>query len=445
MKRFLLIILIFSFFSSLSAQTLSLDSCIALARRNNADIRSSRLELQKAQAVRKQVLTKYFPQVSLGAIAYKAAQPMVSFGIEDIKSDDMRDLLQAIYEAFSDETDISDKLELMKHGTSASLTLAQPIFVGGRIVNGNKLAAIGEQAAELQAEMKERDIVENVEATFYLVTGLAEKVATVNAAISLIDSLDIVVTSALNNGLVTRADALQLELKRNEMKAMNHKLLSGIRLARRLLCNQIGIEYSDDIVFSDNGILESPSLEFAYRDRGDSLRPETKLLNLNVEAEKLFKKMTIGETLPQLAFIGIGYYGDMVRDFASGNLIAALSLNIPLSAWWETSHKLQEHNVKIEQALVMQDNYTRMMSLEEEKTYSDMVDAWMLMKSDSSALEIAKENYRLAQLNYTAGNMTLTDVLQAHALLLQAQNALTDRRVDYITARRRLSDLRNLN
>ena len=91
----------------------------------------------------------------------------------------------------------------------------------------------------------------------------------------------------------------------------------------------------------------------------------------------------------------------------------------------------------------MQDNLGRMMSLEEEKAYSDMMDAYLLMKSDSSALSVAEENYRLANLNYTAGNTTLSDVLQAHALLLQAQNAITDRKTTYTLARRRLLDLRN--
>lgn len=445
MKRIIhLIIFVFLFplLVDVSAQTFTLDSCIALAIKNNADIRTSRLEFQRAQAVKRQVFTKFFPQVSFGAIAYNAAQPVVSFGIEDVKSDDVRELLEAVYESFSEETDINNKMELMKHGSSLSVSLAQPLFAGGRIVNGNKLASIGEEAARLKAEMTERDMIENVESTFYLVCGLGEKVATIEAAMKLIDSLDRVVSSALDNGLATRSDALQVELKRNEMKALNHKLISGIRLSKRLLCNQIGIDYSDGIKFVDNGALAPPRLEFVYSDHCDSLRPESMLLNLNIEAEKLYKKMTIGETLPQVVFLGIGYYGDMVREFATGNLIAALSLRIPVSAWWETSHKLQEHNVKIEQATLMQQNYTRMMSLEEEKAYSDMVDAWMLLKSDSAALEVARENYRLAQLNYTAGNMTISDALQAHALLLQAENAITDRRVEYITARRRLSDLR---
>lgn len=118
-----------------------------------------------------------------------------------------------------------------------------------------------------------------------------------------------------------------------------------------------------------------------------------------------------------------------------------MSLTIPLTDWWETSHKLQEHNVKIEQARIMQENYSQLMSLEEEKAYSDMMDALLLIRSDSSALDIARENYRLANLNYAAGNITLSEVLQAHTLLLQAENAVTDRRISYLVARRRLQDL----
>lgn len=71
-----------------------------------------------------------------------------------------------------------------------------------------------------------------------------------------------------------------------------------------------------------------------------------------------------------------------------------------------------------------------------------MVDAATLLKSDSAALEIAQENYRLATLNYEVGVATLSEVLQAQALLLQAQNAITDRHTTYIVAKHRLMDLR---
>ena len=235
----------------LSAQVLSLDSCLALARRNNADIRASQLAVQKAQAVKDQVFTKYFPSVQLRGLGYIAAEPMVSFGVDDIKSNDMRELLEAIYEAFSTESDINNRLELMKHGAGGALVAAQPIYAGGRIINGNRLASLGVEAANLQAEMQVRDILEQVESSYYLVVGLKEKAATVDAALALIDSLSRTVNAALANGLATRADALQVELKRNEILAQQQQLNSGLRLSRRLLCIQLGIDYSDGIDFGD--------------------------------------------------------------------------------------------------------------------------------------------------------------------------------------------------
>ena len=164
---------------------------------------------------------------------------------------------------------------------------------------------------------------------------------------------------------------------------------------------------------------------------------------LNVDAELLRKKITIGEAMPQLAIVGAAYYGNIIKDDPTGNAVALLSLSIPITGWLETHHKLQQHDVAIDQARMMQDHYSQMMSLEEEKAYSDMMDAWSMLLADSAALALASENYRLSTLNYQAGNATLSDVLQAHALLLQAQNALTDHRTSFIVSRRRLLDLKS--
>ena len=430
------------FLVPVSAQTLSLDSCLSLARQHNADIRNSRLAVQKAQAVKDQVYTKYFPNVSLRAMGYYAAQPMIDFGVDDISSNDMRELLEAIYEALSDETDVSNRLNLMKKGAGASIVLAQPIYMGGRIANGNRLADLGVEAAGLQAEVKVRDVLEQVESSYYLVVGLKEKSATVNAALELIDSLSHTVNSALANGLATKADALQVELKRNEIKAQQQQLNSGIRLARRLLCIQIGIDYSDNLDFGDELRIGNEELTINPQlTMLSSGRPERQLLDVNLRAQELQKELTRGEALPQLALVGVGFYGNLIRSNPTANAVALLSLTVPLTDWWETSHKIREHNLRIEEARTMQEDYNKKMSLEEEKAYSDMVDAAMLIRSDSAALDLARENHRLATLNYSAGANTLNDVLQAQTLLLQAQNALTDRRIAYLIARRRLQDL----
>ena len=49
---------------SLSSQTLSLDSCFALARRNSYAIKTAKLDVEEAQEVKKQAFTKYFQQIT---------------------------------------------------------------------------------------------------------------------------------------------------------------------------------------------------------------------------------------------------------------------------------------------------------------------------------------------------------------------------------------------
>lgn len=428
------------------AQTepLTLDSCIALARKNNPEIATSRLDIDRAMEVKKQVFTKYFPQVQGSFMAYHSLHHILGISPGEINKNgntELADILQAMLDGYnslhgSDETELG----LMRHGLSVGGTAVQPIFMGGRIVNGNRLAKLGVEAAELQAEVTERDIIENIESSFYLVVGLKQKTGTLQSALALLDSIDHTATVAYEAGVVTKSDLLQVALKRNEMLAKEQQLSSGIVLATKLLCHQIGIPYSPDLEFDDTQVAT-----FAEK---NETRPEVQLLGLNVRAEELRKKLTIGETLPQIVLGGTYYYGDIVTNgnlldksmYKHNGLIFASAI-IPITGWWETSHKIREHNIRIEQAKIKQEHLGGMMTIQEEKALSDWQQAEALLKADSSALEMAEENYRLALLNYQAGLCTLNEVLQANTLLLQAQNAITDRRITLSEARRRYHDL----
>ena len=444
---------IFSFFLcavSCFAEPLSLDSCLNLAKQNNAEIRTSQLEIEKAREIKAQVFTKFFPQVSANFLAYHALNPIVEFGIKDIQSASARNVLQALYDLVKSNTDVPDQISLMRHGLLLNAVATQPLFAGGRIVNANKLATLGVEAAKLQAQVCERDVLENIESTYFLVLGLQDKVRTVESSLSLLDSLTHTVNVALSAGLVTKSDMLQVELKKNEIRAVQLQLSNAINLASQLLCIQIGIDYPDSGIFLSEceinksvpkvGIIPLKPLE--YEPVGTlSFRPENQLLSMQIKAEELRKKISIGEALPQVMLGGAYYWGNPVKtDYNHNGLLFATAI-VPLSQWWETSHKIREHNIAIRQYVLQRDNLSRQLSLQEQQAYNQMIEAEALLCSDSSALEMAKENYRLAELNYKAGVNTLNDVLQANTLLLQAQNALTDRRISFLTSRRRYLDL----
>ena len=428
----------------LRAQTpvLTLDSCFALAKANNAQLLTDQLEIQKAQEVKAQVFTKYFPQVSISYLAYYAAKPIIEYGINDIQDDDLGAFLSALITTLNDpegaNMGLPTEINLMKQGHGVNATAMMPVYASGRILNGNRLANVGIEAAQLKAEVSERDMLENIESTYYLVLGLQDKVQTVESALALTDSLDHIVEVALKAGLITKSDKLRLALKQNKLKANQLQLSNGIVLASQLLCQQIGISYPE-------GGLTLDTASFSIKNHANTLRenfirPEQQLLQLQIDAEKLRKKLTIGEALPQVGIGGTYSYGNLVRKY-KGNAIALAQVSIPLTQWWETSHKLKEHNIAIREAELMQKDLTEKMGLQVKQAYNQMVEAEALMQSDKAALDMAQENYRLAELNYRAGMNTITDVLEAHALLLQAKNAITDRQITYLTARRRYHDL----
>ncbi|MBQ6084153.1 MAG: TolC family protein [Bacteroidales bacterium] len=439
MKRYFLIIVLAFLTLGLTAQNadvLTLDSCFALAKANNAQIRTNKIEIEKAKEVKKQVYTKYFPQVSAGYLAYYAVNPIIKYGVNDIH-DEFGEILQAIIEVLNEDgANIPTEIELMKKGHSISATALQPIYAGGRVRNGNKLAELGIEAAELKGQVSERDMMESIESTYYLIVGLKSKVGTLETALNLIDSLDHVADVAFKAGLVTKNDQLRVALERNKFKALQMQLNNGIVLASQLLCQEIGIDYPEEGLNLDDEIKHA---DIFTKNEGFE-RPEMRLLQLQIDAEEFYKKLSRGEALPQIGVGAMVSYGNLVKRY-KGNAIFFASVQVPIMKWWETSHKIKEHNLKIEQYEIMQQDLTEKMSLQEKQAYNQIVEAEALLQSDKAALDMAQENYRVAELNYRAGINTVTDVLEANALLLQAQNAITDRQITYVTARRRYHDL----
>ena len=443
-KRIIILVIVALAGLRLNAQSpvLTLDSCFALAKANNVQLMTDQLEIKKAQEVKALVFTKYLPQVSISYMAYYAVNPIIEYGVDDMPDDDFSEFLSQLITSLNDPEgaalNLPTELSMMKKGQGVNALAMLPVYAGGRIYNGNKLAKVGIEAARLKAEVSERDVLENIESSYYLVLGLQDKVNTLETALALTDTLDHIIDVALNAGIITKSDKLRLALKQNELKAKQLQLSNGIVLASQLLCQQIGIDYPEGGLTLDTASFSARRHETLKNE--NFVRPEQQLLQLQIDAERLRKKLTLGEALPQAGLGGIFTFGNLTHQY-NGNAIGVAHVSIPLSQWGETSHKLKEHNIAIREAELMQKDLTEKMTLQLQQAYNQMIEAEMLMQSEKAAVEMARENYRIAELNYRAGMNTITDVLEANAMLMQAENAITDCQITYLTARRRYHDL----
>lgn len=430
---------------ALSAQTLTLDSCKALALRNNLTLKNAALDVAAAQEVKKQAFTKYFPNVSAIAGGYYAAKPLFEYGIDDIENASARQFLHNLYYEYGAAMGLPDRISLCENGLMVGATVVQPVYMGGQIVNGNKLAKVGIEAAELKAQLTEKQILQQVEEYYWLIISLQEKLRTLQQAMTFLDTLQRDVNTASEAGLVSKNDPLKVKLKWYEIYYNLEKVQNGIQLATNALGQMIGHDKGIPILTDTIG--EISEWQARWTDPGAAVagRKEAQLLDLQVNAEELKKKMTLGESLPHLTVGGTASYGNLVFDHFTANALAFTTLQVPLTGWWEASHKLKQHDILIQKAKNERADLLQKMYLETLQASSNVDDAYNQYQLSELALQDAEANLRDVKADYNAGLVPVSDLLEAQTLLLQAQNQRTDALIDLKIKAERYKTLTNVH
>ena len=419
--------------SCLTAQSLSLDSCKQSAMQHNATILNAKLDVTAAQEVKKQAFTKYFPNVSVMAGGYHALNPILEYGINDIDNAEARQLLHNLYFEYGATYGLPNSISLCENGLAVGATIVQPVFMGGQIVNGNKLAKVGVRAAELQSSLTQEQVQQQVEESYWLTVSLLEKKKTLQQAMRFLDTLNRDVQIAKEAGLVTQNDPLKVKLKQNEMQSNLLKVDNGITLSMMALCQMTGIEYNPELQLSDTISGNTNAEEAGSLDAASAVanRKETQLLGLQIDAEQLKKQMTIGSTLPQLMVGGGATYGNLIFDDYGANAMAFITLQVPLTNWWESAHKIKQQNILIQKAENSRTDYTQKMILETQQAYNNVQEAAAQVQVMEMTIQDAKVNLETAKVNYDSGMTTITDLLEAQTLYRQAQDQLIDARINY--------------
>ena len=433
MKKTLLILMILISASAVSAQevSLSLNDCIVLSESNNPYIKNTYLDIQSAKYQKKEVFAEYFPRLSFRALALSSYDYLI-----DILAGP--ELGKTIREA--------GFIESSKFGYNASLSLMQPIYAGGRINTGNKLAKVGIKAAELKHEVNLREKREEIEKSYWEIVALEEKRHTLDHLEELLDVLYKDVTSAIAAGVLTESDLMLVKMKKNELKSGKIHLEGGIKLLKMNLFNTIGQGYSvvngvadasrpniDKIVLSDRlASLLPPADYYIPEEEFAAGVTETELLNMMVEAKKLEKKLALGEYLPA-AGIGLSYG---YSDFTNGNMtaIGMATLSIPISNWGKGSLKLKRLDNEIQKAVNEKEFLSSQLILQARQLWLNLNVAWEQMKVAEENLELAEKTVYNQMSRFNAGLVPISDVLMNQTSLFEATENLIDKRIEYSKA-----------
>ena len=430
MKKLIVIVCLLLSVSAFAQQRLSIQDCIEMALENNIELKNSQLEINKARATKNEARAKYFPTVSAQALAFDALNPMLSFGIEDIDNAQLRQLLYNLYAEYGANFGLQKEYSYIQKGVALNAMATEPIYAGGRIRNGNKLAKLGIEAAEYQSKVKEDEVRLQTETLYWQIVALQEKRSTLDQLDRLLDTLDKDLSGAIEAGLAMPTDQYKLKVKQNESQLNRKKLTDGITLLKMALAQTIGADWQTMELVDTLGLETNPTTLFRDASEAVALRNESHLLDLSLKAEDLKKKMTLGEALPALMVGGSASYHTILENSKPNAMVFAV-LQIPITDWHKTTYKLKKHDLDKEVAENTRRDLTEKMEMQTNQAWFNLEQSWLRITMAKTAFSDAEANLKIAEDYYEAGLVALSDVLEAQTMLKQSRDELTDSRVEY--------------
>ena len=474
-------------------RVLSLDSCRVLAQRNNKQLQVSRFNKEMTANARRSARTQYLPKVdvvagyeyfnrevnllsntqksALGNIGTTSVQQfngdlgtaitnrltgMVQQGTLTMQqAQQMSALMQELGTPLSQYAaamgnsigeKVVDALHTDTHSLfGGSVTLRQPLYMGGAIIAANKMADIADRMADDRITLQIQSTIHNIDQAYWTVVSLRQKQRLAYSFRDLVVKLNDDVQKMLEQGVATRADALKVQVRLNEADMQITQVDDGLTLARMLLCQLCGLPIDEPIVLEDESrdrisTAGEPSAEALAVSDDLSNRPEIRLLQSTVELGKQNTRLVRAAYLPHLALTG-GYsvtnpnvFNGFQKKF-SGVWNVGVLLQVPVWNWLDSKYKVRASKAVTRMADMELADMQEKISLQITQSRFKVAEADKKLAMAEKNIASADENLRSAQVGFREGVMESTDVLAAQTAWQQAQSQLIDAQIDVRLAR----------
>ncbi len=418
---------------------LSLQQLKDSALRNNIAVRSAKYNIEAAHQQRKEALTKYFPNISGTGLWFNAYKGMAKMEIDPsgmITPELGATLAQILPPQALAAMSSPISMSMLKNGTIGSVMAVQPVFAGGQIINGNRLAKVGEDVSRLQLQLSENEVEKTTEQYYWQLVSLQEKMNTVNAVETLLNDIHKDVDVAVKAGVAMHNDLLQVQLRQNDIESQKLKLTNGISIVRLLIAQYCGLNNNDFRVenvdytteVTTNGAVANSTL-YTLNSTLENL-PEYQLLQQQVKATSLQKKMAIGQNMPSVAVgAGYNYHNLMENDRSFGMIFATVS--VPITDWWGGSHAIKRKKIEHQKAIDQLNDNAQLLQIRMQNALNGVEEAYQQLQLAQRSIDQAEENLRLNRDYYRAGTSRMSDLLEAQLLYQQALDQRTDAFADY--------------
>ena len=461
----------------LAQERLSLEDCRNLAVKNNKSLEQARISKDMAHYDRAIARANYFPNISaMGTYertslemnlisdeqsaalrnAGTAAQAQIasttgqlmqliqsnpSAAMEYMQSPMWQTMLGAL-----SQTDISQAVNQigcsidnllhpdMSNVALLGVSLQQPVFVGGKITASNKIARLAEDLAKDKYDIQYQQTIVDTDKAYWQIVSIAAKKELASQYADFLRTMDRDAGLLMEEGIYTASDCLAVKVKSNEASMMLTQAENGLKLAKMLLCQMVGLPLDSDITLADEGAGQIPLPQCREpRSIDEIIEARAELRSLN-DAVKIYDqkvKVARADMMPKIA-LNANYlfmtpnFSDGFQTNLSGFWTVGASVKIPIFHGLEALKKTQK--AKAEAALYRSkyDESVDMVNLEVSQLRARRSEAIEGLSMARSNLDCAEENLKTAMLGFEEGVVESSVTLAAQAAWLKAHSQYID-------------------
>ena len=442
---------------------LTLDSCRAMALRNNKQMGVAKVKQEVNANLRKSARTQYLPKVNavggymwmsreisllnddqkealsnLGTIVtsklQNAPEPVTS-QLPAVTAGDMEQFAGALnqvgaglVEGFRTDT---------RNMFAGAVTVTQPVFMGGALVAANKIADINEQMAANSLEMKRQNTLYNIDQMYWQVVSLRHKQTLAESYVELVKKLKGDVQKMIDQGVATKGDGLSVGVRVNEAEMALTQVQDGLALSKMLLCQLIGLDEDEAITLADEesaGLGMEIAAEPQHAGQADAAfanRPELKVLQNTVDLSRQTTNALKAGNLPTVLLTG-GYMVSNPNTFNGfekkfgGVWNIGVVVRVPVWNWGDVKYKVRASKGATTMANLELDDAREMISLQVRQSNFKVKEAQKKLTMAQSNVANADENLRMANLAFKEGTASFTTVMEAQTAWNAAQSQLID-------------------
>lgn len=311
----------------------------------------------------------------------------------------------------------------------ASVSLLQPVYTGGRLLESIRMAQHQQSLASSQAEMISSAVCFQTDMQYWNTVARKEMVDIASDLKNSVSSLVSTIRERVETGLVDPQDLLMAEVKLNEADYQLLQAQSNFETGRMALNSIIG----EDLQYATptDSCIPIVSLQDSLLHLEDFSRPELKIAHDKIRIEESSLKLNDSQYKPQL-HIGVdGSYSSPGYNFHSDldpNYAIYAKLSIPIFEWGKRKSQKKASSRRIEMAADNLNKVTDNIRLEVQTARVALLQSIQRIELAGSSLEKAKENEVKAMERYAEGKVSILEVIDAQTYRQTAQ-------INYVQAR----------